>query len=555
MRPRYVGARMSDTEGLSVGSFDYVIVGAGSAGCVLANRLSADPTVTVLLIEAGGKDSNIWIKVPLGLLYLIGNPRTDWCYETEPEPACNGRRIPIPRGRVLGGSSSINGMVYVRGQPRDYDIWRQFGNAGWGWDDVLPYFKKSEDYAEGADEVHGAGGELRVEQARVRWEILDAFRDAAEQVGIPKTADYNRGSYEGSGYFQVTQRRGVRWSTATAFLKPASGRPNLRVLTHAQVKRLRIDGGRAVGVEFWQGTSPAYAAARAEVIVAAGAIGSPHILQLSGIGPAARLREHGIEVRCDLPGVGENLQDHCQPRQMFKVHHTTTLNEMANSYLRRVGLGLQYLLFRSGPLAIGPATLNAFTRSDASHDTPNIQYHVIPATYPKLGEPPSPFPGFTASACNLRPTSRGYVRLKSADARAYPAIRYNYLSTPADQRVAIDSIRLTRRIVGAPALARFSPEEFMPGPQAQSEDELLAAARGTASTVYHPVGTCKMGRDATAVVDERLRVRGIAALRVVDASIMPNLVSGNTNAPTIMIAEKGADMIRADARASSRRAA
>jgi len=532
----------------SAGTFDYIIVGAGSAGCVLANRLTQDPSVSVLLLEAGGRDNNIWIHVPLGLTYIIGNPKTDWCYETEPEPHCNGRRIPIPRGKTLGGSSSINGMVYVRGQPRDYDVWRQLGNAGWSWDDVLPYFKKSEDYVHGADELHGAGGELRVEEARVNWEILDAFRDAAEQIGIPKTKDYNAGNYEGSAYFQVTQKRGVRWSTATAFLKPARNRPNLKVLTRAQTARVRIEGKRAAGVEFWQGDALHYAQARAEVILSAGAIGSPQILQASGIGPAALLRERGIGVQFDLPGVGENLQDHVQPRQLFRVRNTTTLNELANSMFGRVGMGLQYMLFRSGPLAIGPATLTLFTRTDPTQDTPNVQYHVIPATYPKLGEPPSPFPGITASACILRPTSRGYVRVKNSDTRANPSILYNYLATPEDQRVAVDCVKLTRRIMAAPAMARFAPEEFIPDPKAQSDDEILAAARDVAGTVYHPVGTCKMGQDPMAVVDERLRVRGIAGLRVVDASIMPNLVSGNTNAPTIMIGEKASDMIKADRR-------
>jgi choline dehydrogenase len=539
----------------SIGDFDYIIVGAGSAGCVLANRLSADPSIKVLLLEAGGKDNNIWVKVPLGLFYLIGNPRADWCYETEPEPACNGRRIPVPRGRMLGGSSSINGMVYVRGQPRDYDVWRQHGNAGWAWDDVLPYFKRSEDFAQGGDQLHGTGGELRVEDARVRWEILDAFRDAAEQVGIPKTNDYNAGNYEGSAYFHVTQRRGVRWSTASAFLKPAMSRSNLRVMTNAQADHLRLEGQRVVGVAFRQSDEPKTAGARREVIVAAGAIGSPQILQLSGIGPGALLERHGIPVHHDLAGVGENLQDHCQPRQLFRVRNTPSLNEIANSYMQRMRVGLEYFLFRTGPMAIGPATLTAFTRSDPTQDAPNIQYHVIPGAYPKLGEPPPSFPGFTAAACNLRPTSRGYVRIKSGDPLAHPAIRYNYLSTPEDQRVAVDSIRLTRRIVRAPAMAKFAPEEFLPGGNAESDVDLLAAARETAGTVYHPVGTCRMGQDPMAVVDERLRVRGVGGLRVIDASIMPNLVSGNTNAPTIMIAEKGADMIKADARIGERIAA
>ena len=546
---------MSESELRSTGTFDYVIVGAGSAGCVLANRLTQDPSVSVLLLEAGGKDSNIWIHVPLGLMYLIGKPKTDWCYETEPEPFCNGRRIPVPRGKTLGGSSSINGMVYVRGQPRDYDVWRQLGNVGWSWDDVLPYFKKSEDNIRGADDLHGAGGELRVETARVKWEILDAWREAAAQAGIPKTDDYNAGDYEGSAYFDVTQRRGVRWSTATAFLKPVRSRPNLTVVTHAHTKRVRIEGGRATGVEYWQGDTLCYAQARAEVILSAGAIGSPQIMQLSGLGPAALLRAHGIAVVRDIPGVGENLQDHIQPRQMFRVKNATTLNETAHSLVARAMMGLEYVLFRTGPLALGPATLTAFTRSDPSQETPNLQYHVIPATYPKLDEPPPRFPGITASACLLRPTSRGYVRIRSADAHANPAIRYNYLATPEDQRVAVDAIKLTRRIMAAPAMAKYEPEEFSVCAGARTDDELLEAARNSAGTVYHPVGTCKMGPDSMAVVDERLRVRGVAGLRVVDASIMPNLVSGNTNAPTIMIAEKAADMMKADRNASVRAAA
>jgi choline dehydrogenase len=525
---------------------DFVIIGSGSAGSAMAYRLSDDGKHSVIVIEFGGTDMGPLIQMPSALSIPLNMSLYDWGFASEPEPHLGGRVLATPRGKVIGGSSSINGMVYVRGQPQDYDVWRQLGNAGWSWTDVLPYFKKSEDFIHGADELHGSGGELRVEEARVDWEVLDAFRDACEQVGIPKTKDYNAGKYEGSAYFQVTQKKGVRWSTATAFLKPAKDRSNLRVVTGAQTARVQLDGRRVTGVEFWQDGVLHSAQSNVEVILSAGAIGSPQIMQASGLGPAALLREHGVDVQFDIPGVGENLQDHCQPRQMFRVRDTITLNEKANSLFGRIGMGLQYILSRTGPLAIGPATLTVFTKSDPTFETPNIQYHVVPATYPKLGEPPSPFPGFTASACNLRPSSRGWVRIKNADARQNPSIRYNYLATPEDQQVAIDSIKLTRRIVAAPALARFGAEEFMPGLQAQTDAELLDAAREYAGTVYHPVGTCKMGQDRMAVVDERLRVRGLDGLRVVDASIMPNLVSGNTNAPTIMIAEKASDMIKAD---------
>ena len=540
----------ADSDAIEIGSFDYIVVGAGSAGCVLANRLSADPSVSVLLLEAGGKDNHIWIHIPIGYLYTQGKPRTDWCFKTEAEPGLNGRALNYPRGRVLGGCSSINGMIYMRGQARDYDQWRQLGNAGWAWDDVLPYFKRSEDFVHGPDELHGAGGEWRVEEMRLTWDILDAFRAAAAEIGIPKTDDFNRGNNEGCGYFQVNQKRGVRWNTSKAFLRPVLNRPNLRVLTHAQVKAIRLDGRRAAGVEFWQGDRPSYAAARGEVILAGGAIGSPQLLQLSGVGPAALLREHGIAVRHELPGVGENLQDHLQIRTVYKVRNTVTLNERANKHHHRLLMGMQYFLMKRGPLTMAPSQLGAFAKSDLSRETPNLEYHVQPLSLDKFGDPLHPFPAFTASVCNLRPTSRGTVTLKSADPRAHPAIRPNYLATPEDRQVAADAIRLTRRIAAAPALERFEPEEFLPGPTIQSDADLAKAAGQIGTTIFHPVGTCKMGPDPMAVVDERLRVRGLVGLRVVDASIMPTITSGNTNSPTVMIAEKASDMIREDRRSA-----
>jgi choline dehydrogenase-like flavoprotein len=533
----------------TIGSFDYVIVGAGSAGCVLANRLSADPDVSVLLLEAGGKDSYIWVRVPIGYLYTQNNPRTDWCFKTESEPRLNGRALNYPRGRVLGGCSSINGMIYMRGQARDYDGWHQLGNQGWAWNDVLPYFKRSEDQVRGPDEFHGAGGEWRVEEMRLSWEILDAFREAAAEMGIPKTDDFNRGDNEGCGYFQVNQRRGMRWNAAQAFLRPVVKRPNLRVETHAQITRVRLEGRRAVGVEFVQQNVPRHAAAKGEVILAAGAVGSPQILELSGIGPAALLRQHDIAVAHELSGVGENLQDHLQIRMAFKVSNTRTLNERANSLLGRLGMGLEYFLFRRGPLTMAPSQLGCFAKSDPARETPNLEYHVQPLSLDAFDQPPHPFPAFTASVCNLRPESRGYVRIKSPDPGAHPAIHPNYLATDSDRRVAADAMKLTRRICGAPALSRFAPKEFKPGPQAQTDAELVRAAGDIGTTIFHPVGTCKMGNDDMAVVDARLKVRGVAGLRVVDASIMPRITSGNTNAPTIMIAEKAAEMIRADRRA------
>jgi len=533
-------------DGEEIGTFDYVVVGAGTAGCVLANRLSADPKTSVLLLEAGGRDNWIWIHIPIGYLYTQNNPRTDWCFRTEPEPGLNGRQLNYPRGRVLGGCSSINGMIYMRGQARDYDGWRQAGNRGWGWDDVLPYFKKSEDHVAGADEMHGAGGEWRIEQQRLSWEILDAFREAAAEVGIPKITDFNRGNNEGCAYFQVTQRKGVRWSTAKAFLRPAKGRPNLTVLTGAQATGLVFEGRRAVGLRFVQGGREKLARAGREVLLASGAIGSPQLLQLSGVGPGALLQELDIPVVHAQDGVGANLQDHLQIRTVYKVKGARTLNEQANSLLGRARMGLEYALFRRGPLTMAPSQLGAFAKSDPARETPDLEYHVQPLSLDRFGDPLHPFPAFTASVCNLRPQSRGTVRIRSREPTAAPAIAPNYLASEADRLVAAAAIRLTRRICRARALARFEPEEFLPGDGFVSDEQLAAAAGTIGTTIFHPVGTCKMGGDPLAVVDDRLRVRGVERLRVVDASIMPTITSGNTNAPVIMIAEKASDMIRED---------
>jgi choline dehydrogenase len=539
---------MAGGEQGSLGSFDYVIVGAGTAGCVLANRLSADPAVSVLLVEAGGRDNYLWIHIPVGYLYTQNNPRTDWCFRTEAEPGLGGRALNYPRGRVLGGCSSINGMIYMRGQAADYDHWRQLGNRGWGWDDVLPYFKKSEDYVHGADELHGAGGEWRVEEMRLSWEILDAFRAAAAEVGIPATDDFNRGDNEGCGYFQVNQKRGVRWSTAKAFLRPARARSNLEVLTGAEALRIAFDGPRAAGLHLRRQGGDAYVGVSGELILAAGAVGSPQLLQLSGIGPGELLDELGIPAVHVLEGVGANLQDHLQLRLIYRVEGTRTLNEQANRLLARAWMGLEYLLFRRGPLTMAPSQLGAFARSDPARATPNLQYHIQPLSLDKFGDPLHPFPAFTASVCNLRPESRGEVRIKSREGGVPPAIRPNYLATEADRMVAADAIRLTRRICAAPALARFRPHEINPGPEFQSDAELARAAGAIGTTIFHPVGTCKMGMDPRAVVDDRLRVHGLKGLRVVDASIMPTITSGNTNAPVIMVAEKAADMIKDDRR-------
>ena len=529
--------------------FDYIVVGAGSAGCVLANRLSADPSSRVLLLEAGGKDNWIWFHIPVGYLFAIGNPRADWLLKTEPQPGLNGRSLNYPRGKVIGGSSAINGMIYMLGQATDYDQWRQLGLPGWSWSDVRPFFRKHVDHFL-KSEHHAAGGEWRVEYPRLSWEILDAFRDAAIQYGIPAIDDFNTGDNEGICYFHVNQKRGRRWSAARGFLKPVLHRRNLRLETGCLVERLELAGKRTVGVHWRQNGVACSARCHGEVILAAGAIGSPHLMMLSGIGPAEQLTKFGIPVVLDKPGVGANLHDHLQLRMIFKVSGVKTLNETYVSMLNRLGMGINYVLRRRGPMTMAPSQLGAFTKSDPTQDRANIQYHVQPLSLEKFGEPLHPFPAFTASVTNIRPTSRGALTLKSADPAQPPAIAPNYLATPEDQLVAADAIRITRKIVAQPALRKYLPVEYLPGAQVQDDDEaaLVKAAGDIGTTIFHPVGTARMGRDMDprAVVDARLRVIGIERLRVIDASVMPSITSGNTNSPTMMIAEKGAAMILED---------
>jgi len=538
--------------------FDYIIVGAGTAGCLLANRLSADPTIRVLLLEAGGADDYVWIHIPVGYLYCIGNPRTDWLYQTEPDPGLNGRVIRYPRGKVLGGCSSINGMIYMRGQREDYDGWAALGNPGWSWDEVLPYFRQHEDYhgldGGGSDPLHGHGGEWRVERPRVRWALLDAFQRAAAEAGIPASDDFNRGDNFGCGYFEVNQRRGVRWNASKAFLRPVANRPNLKLVSDAHVLRLRLrdDGsGRVDGVEYAIGGvsgKSKYAHCTSEVVMAAGAVGTPQILELSGIGAAPVLEKAGVRQQVEVPGVGENLQDHLQLRTVYRVSNAITLNQQANSLFGKAAMGLQYLLYRRGPMTMSPSQLGAFARSDPTQARPNVEYHVQPLSLDRFGEPLHSFPAFTASVCNLRPTSRGSIHITSPDPAVAPAIRPNYLSTDEDRRVAADSIRLTRRIVAGDALKPFSPREHLPGEGFVTDEDLVRAAGDIGTTIFHPVGTCRMGSadDPGAVVDARLRCHRVPGLRIADASVMPAITSGNTNSPTLMIAEKAAQMILAD---------
>ncbi len=528
--------------------FDYIIIGAGSAGCVLANRLSSISSNKILLVEAGGKDNYPWIHIPVGYYKTMHNPKTDWCFKTEPDETMNNRSINYPRGKTLGGSSSINGLLYIRGQEQDYDTWRQLGNVGWSWKDVLPYFLKSEDQEKGQNEFHGVGGPISVEDQRIKLDILDIFMNAAEEVGIPKINDFNKGDNFGCGYFQVTERNGLRCSTSVGYLRPIKNRKNLKIITNAHVKNIEFDGIKAVGISYWKNNHLIKAKSKREVILSAGSIGSPHILQTSGIGDAEKIKKYGVKVIHNSPGVGKNLQDHIMMRPVYKVKNIKTLNKKINSFFGKMLIGMEYIFYRKGPMTMGASQLCGFAKSDASRETPNLQFHIQPISTDKLGGANlHDFNAFTPTVANIRPTSRGEISIISADTRDNPKIKMNYLSTSEDRKVTADGLKLIRKIVlETNAFAKYEPEEFRPGISIQDDEELVKAASNYSQTIFHPVGTCKMGKDEISVVNDRLVAHGLKNLRIVDASIMPNITSGNTNAPTIMIAEKASDMIIED---------
>jgi choline dehydrogenase len=535
----------SNFDGESFGQFDYVVVGAGSGGCVLANRLSAIPGARVLLLEAGGSDNRLWVHIPVGYLYTMGNNAVDWCFKTEPEPGLNGRSLDYPRGKVLGGCSSINGMIYMRGQARDYDVWRQMGNSGWGWDDVLPYFLKSERHYGPADLYHGVTGEMRVEEQRLHWPVLDAVREAATELGILPTNDFNRGDNEGAGYFAVNQRGGVRWNARKAFLDPVRNRKNLCIETGAEVERVAIEDGRATGIFFRKGGQRFWANVTAEVVLAAGAIGTPKLLELSGVGSGEMLSQHGIEVKRELPGVGENLQDHLQIRTVFRITGAKTLNDRTARWSGKLRIAAEYALRRSGPMAMAPSQLGIFARSSLEYESANIEYHVQPLSLESFGQPLHKFPALTVSVCNLRPESRGTSHIRSAAPGDAPKIQPNYLSTEVDRIVAIDSIKHARKLMATKRLREYRPEELKPGLSVVTEEQLARAAGDIATTIFHPVATARMGNDTMAVVSSDLRVHGVECLSIADASVMPTIPSGNTHAAVTMIAEKASDLIRA----------